>query len=156
MDQHVNLLCRSVFLELRRTGHLWRHISVDATKKLVSSFVLSRPGYCNSLLAGLLENRLVRLQREQSYVVRLVLGRRGRGHAKPLLRSLHWLPVRARIEDKISTLCYRSREIHLLLPTCLIFSLSTNRPALCVPQTLVSWLFHASNSTSMESVLSHT
>ena len=41
MDQHVNLLCRSVFLELHRIGHLRRHLSVDATKKLVSSFVLS-------------------------------------------------------------------------------------------------------------------
>ena len=55
MDQHVNLLCRSVFLELRRLGHL----SVDATKKLVSSFVLSRLDYCNSLLAGLPENRWI-------------------------------------------------------------------------------------------------
>ena len=30
MDQHVNLLCRSVFLELRRIGHLRRHLTVDA------------------------------------------------------------------------------------------------------------------------------
>ena len=110
MDQHVNFLCRSVFLELCRTGHLRRHLTVDATKKLVSSFVLSRLDYCNSLLAGLPENRLDRLQRVQNNAARLVLGRRGRDHAKPLLRSLHWLPVRARIEYKISTLCYRSRD----------------------------------------------
>ena len=110
MDQHVNFLCRSVFLELRRIGHLRRHLTVDATKKLVSSFVLSRLDYCNSLLAGLPENKLDRLQRVQNNAARLVLGRRGRDHAKPLLRSLHWLPVRARIEYKISTLCYRSRD----------------------------------------------
>ena len=61
MDQHVNFLCRSVFLELRRIGHLRHHLTVDATKKLVSSFVLSRLDYCNSLLAGLPENRLVSL-----------------------------------------------------------------------------------------------
>ena len=41
MDQHVNFLCRSVFLELRRIGHLRRRLTVDATKKLVLSFVLS-------------------------------------------------------------------------------------------------------------------
>ena len=110
IDQHVNFLCRSVFLELRRIGHLRRHLTVDATKKLVSSFVLSRLDYCNSLLAGLPENRLDRLQRVQNNAARLVLGRRGRDHAKPLLRSLHWLSVRARIEYKISTLCYRSRD----------------------------------------------
>ena len=94
MDQHVNLRCRSVFLELHRIGHLMRHLSVDATKKLVSSFVLSRRDYCNSVLASLPENRLDRLQRVQHNAARLVLGRRGRDHAKPLLRSLHWLPVR--------------------------------------------------------------
>ena len=48
MDQHVNLLCRSVFLELHRIGHLRRHLSVDATKTLVSSFVLSSRDYCRS------------------------------------------------------------------------------------------------------------
>ena len=110
MDQHVNLLCRSVFLELRRIGHLRRQLTVDATKKLVSSFVLSKLDYCNSLLACLLENRLDRLQRVQNNAARLVLGRRGRDHAKTLLRFMHWLPVRARIEYKISTLFYRSRN----------------------------------------------
>ena len=110
MDQHVNFLCRSVFLELCRIGHLRRHLTADATKKLVSSFVLSRLDYCNSLLAGLPGNKLDRLQRVQNNAARLVLGRRGWDHAKPLLRSLHWLPVRARIEYKISTLCYRSRD----------------------------------------------
>ena len=107
---HVNFLCRSVFLELCRIGHLRCHLTVDATKKLVSSFVLSRLDYCNSLLAGLPENKLDRLQRVKNNAARLVLGRWGRDHAKPLLRSLHWLPVRAWIEYKISTLCYRSRD----------------------------------------------
>jgi hypothetical protein len=110
MDHHINFLCRSVFLELRRIGHLRRHLSVEATKKLVSSFVLSRLDYCNSLLAGLPENKLDRLQRVQNNAARLVLGKRGRDHAKPLLRSLHWLPIRARIEYKIATLCYRTRD----------------------------------------------
>ena len=82
-----------VLLELRRIGHLRRHLTVDAMKKLVSSFVLSRLDYCNSLLAGLLENRLDHLQRVQNNAARLVLGRRGQNHAKPLLRSLHWMPV---------------------------------------------------------------
>ena len=52
--------------------------------------------------------------------------------------------------------CAIAAEIHLLLLTYVIFSLSINLPALCVLQTLVSWLFHASNSTSMESMPSHT
>ena len=50
--------------------------------------------------------------------------------------------------------CAIVAEIHLLLLTSLIFSQSINLPALYVLQTLVSWLFHASYSTNMESVLS--
>ena len=148
MDQHVNLLCRSVFLELHRIGHLRRHLTVDAMKKLVSSFLLSRLDYCNSLLAGLPENRLDRLQRVQNNAACLVLGRQGQDHAKPLLRSLHWLPVWLSTRFLPSAII---AEIHLLLLTSLIFSLSIN-----LLQMLVSWLFHASNSTIMESVFSYT
>ena len=137
MDQHGNRLCRSIFLELHRIGHLRRHLSVEVTKKLVSSFVLSRRDYSISLLASLQENRLDRLQRVQHNAARLVLGRRGRDHAKPLLRSLHWLPVRPRIEYRIPP-CAIVAEIHLVLPTCLVFSLFINLTALCVLQTLVS------------------
>ena len=125
MDQHVNLLCRSASLELRWTGHIRRHLSVDATKKLVSSFVLSRRDYCSSLLASLPENRLDRLQRVQHNAARLVLGRRGRDHAKPLLRYLLWLPVRPQIEYRIPPRVILA-EIHLVLPTYLVFSLSIN------------------------------
>ena len=89
--------------------------------------------YCSSLLASLPD----RLQRVQHNAARLVLGRRGRDHARPLLRSLHWLPVRPRIEYRIPS-CAIVAEIHLVLPTCLVFSPSINLPSLCVLQTLVS------------------
>ena len=44
-------------------------------------------------------------------------------------------------------------DVHLFLPTgsCLLFSLSTSPPVLCRLQAQVSWLFHASGSTSMKS-----
>ena len=70
-------LCRPVFLEveLSRIGHPGCHLSVDAIKKQVSSFILSRLGYCNSLLVGLPENRLDCLQRVQNNAAHHVLDR---------------------------------------------------------------------------------
>ena len=134
-DQYVNLLCRSVWLELRGIGHLRRHLPGDATKSLVSSFVLSRLDYCNSLLAGVPEIRLDRLQRVQNNAARPVLGRRGRDHKNLLPRSLHWLPIQARIEYKISTLFYRSRD--LSTPAYVSHLLAVYPPpALSIPQTL--------------------
>ena len=130
MDQHVNLLSRSDFLELRRIGHLGRHLPVDATKKLVSSFVLSRLDYCNSLLAGAPENSLDRL---------LVLSLEDEGETMQSLCSdlcigcQSELGLRTRFPP-----CAIVAEMHLLLLTYLIFSLSIDLPALCVQQTLVS------------------
>ena len=134
MDQQVNLLCRSVFLKLRRIGHLRHHLSVDATKKLVSYFVLSRLDISDSLMEVSRKTSWIAC-RVHTNAARLVLGRRGRDHAKPLLRSLHWLPVRAQIEYKISNLCYHSRDSSA--PAYLSELLSINLPALSVLQTLV-------------------
>ena len=52
---------------------------------------------------------LARLQRVQNNAARLVLKRR-RGHVTPLLKELHWLPVKFRCQYKIATLAYRHFE----------------------------------------------
>ena len=122
MDQHVKRFCGIVFLELRRIGHFGATYLLIRLRSWFHLSFCKRQDYCNSLLESLPENRLDRLQRVQHNAACLVLGRRRRDHAKPLLRSLHWLPVRGRIEYKIST-CALGAELHLLLPICLIFSL---------------------------------
>ena len=66
-----------------------------------------RLDYCDSLLAGLPDHQLAKLQRIQNSAARLVLRKPRRESATPLLKILHWLPVKARIEYKVSTLCYQ-------------------------------------------------
>jgi hypothetical protein len=117
MEQHISTLRRAIFLELRRISHIRPFLTVDATKRLMSAFVLSRMDYCNSLFVGLPNTLLDKLQRAQNNAARIVLRKRKVDHAKPLLRELHWLPVRARIEFKVASLCYRS--LHGLAPTYL-------------------------------------
>ena len=51
-NQHVMNTCRSAFLELRGIGLIRKYLTVDATKTIVSSLVLSRLDYCNSILSG--------------------------------------------------------------------------------------------------------
>ncbi len=80
----------------------------------MSAFVLSRLDYCNSLFAGLPDCLLERLQKAQNHAACIILRKRKFDHAKPLLRQLHWLPVCARVEYKLATLCYRS--LHDLSP----------------------------------------
>ena len=112
MDAHISQLCRTLFCQLRRIGKIRSFLSTDAANKLAVSFILSRLDYCNSLLAGLPENKLSKLQRIQNHAARLVLGKSRRDSAIPLLRTLHWLPVKARIQYKIATLCHQCLHNH--------------------------------------------
>ena len=107
MEAHVKQLCRTLYLQLRRISKIRSFLSVDAANKLAVSFILSRLDYCNSLLSGLHENQLNKLQRIQNHAARLVLRKSRHVSATGLLRTLHWLPVKARIEYKIACLCFK-------------------------------------------------
>ena len=54
MDAHIKYLCR-------RIGKIRSFLSTDAANKLALSLILSRLDYCNSLLAGLPDNKLNKL-----------------------------------------------------------------------------------------------
>ena len=82
-------------------------MSTDAANKLVVSLILSGSDYCNSLLAGIPDNKLNELQRIQNHAARLVLRKSRHASATALLRTLHCLPVKARIQYKIACLCFQ-------------------------------------------------
>ena len=65
MDVHIKYLRRILFCQLRRLGKICPFLSTDAANKLAVSFILTRLDYCNSLLAGLPDNKLNKLQRIQ-------------------------------------------------------------------------------------------
>ena len=106
MDVHIKHLCRILFCQLRRLGKIHPFLSTDAANKLAVSFVLTRLDYCNSLLAGLPDNKLNKLQRIQNHAARIVPRKPRHVSATSLLRTLHWLPVKARIQYKIACLCF--------------------------------------------------
>ena len=107
MDAHIQHLCRSLYYQLRNIAKIRPSLTANAANKLAISFILSRLDYCNSLLAGLPDNKLNKLQRIQNHAARLVLRRPRHESAKSLLRTLHWLPVKARIHYKIACICFQ-------------------------------------------------
>ena len=60
--------------------------------------------YCNSLFYGSPMYMLERLHKVQNSEARLIFQCRKQNHISPRLMSLHWLPIKARIEYKLSYL----------------------------------------------------
>ena len=79
----------------------------NSLKTLMSSFVLSRLDYCNSLLINLPVELIEKLQKMQNHAARVVLKTSRREHVTPMLVRLHWLPVKSRIQYKTAVLCYK-------------------------------------------------
>ena len=85
-DTHVQDIIRKVYID-------------------ISAFVLPKLDYCNSLFYGSQMYMLERLQKVQSSAARLIFNVK-KNHISPLLMSLHWLPINARIEYKLSAICH--------------------------------------------------
>ena len=84
---------------------------------MVQAFISSRLDYCNSLLCGIAGNLLQKLQSVQNAAARLITRTGRRGHITPVLRELHWLPVRQRIDFKLAVLVYKALHGHCQLLT---------------------------------------
>ena len=107
MDAHIKHLCSILFYQLRRSGKIRSFLSTDAANKFAVSLTLSRLDYWNSLLAGIPDNKLNKLQRTQNHAAQLVLRKSRHASATALLRTLHWLPVKAWIQDKTARLWFQ-------------------------------------------------
>ena len=106
IDAHVQDIFRKVYIDIRRISSIRHLLSIIATKTLLNAFVLPKLDYCNSLFYGSPMYMLERLQKVQNSAARLIYQCRKQNHTSPLLMSLHWLPINARIEYKLSVICH--------------------------------------------------
>ena len=106
MNAHVTNIARTCYFEQRRLASIRRFLTSTATATLVSAFVLSRIDYCSSLLFGSTHDVTSHLQRIQNYAAQVILRLPKSSSITTHLKSLHWLPVKARSTYKIACLCY--------------------------------------------------
>jgi len=83
-------------------------LTESVAQTLACSLINNRLDYCNSLLYGAPAATVDKLQRARNNAARAVLSANGRADARPLLRQLHWLPVRQRIFYKTAVLARRA------------------------------------------------
>ena len=172
IDAHVQDICRKAYIDIRCISSIRHLLTIDATKTLLSAFVLPKLDYCYSLFYCSPMYMLERLQKVQNSAARLIFQCRKKNHISPLLMSLHWLPINARIEYKLSVIChylcsglspiYLSDLLLVYTPKRNLRSFSDNR-ILCIPKLQTQTFGYRSFSfaaptiwNSLSSEITHT
>ena len=108
MEAHVLSVCKSSFVHIRNLSRINKFLDSSSLERLVHAFITTKLDYCNSLLCGAPSTLINTLQRIQNIVARLITGHGRCEHITPVLKSLHWLPVKQRITFKTLVLVYKA------------------------------------------------
>ena len=73
-------------------------LTQEAAHMLIRGLVISHLDYCNAIFAGLPKVLLKILQKVQNIAAKLVLGYNKYDSSIMALKTLHWLPVKKRID----------------------------------------------------------
>ena len=96
-----------MIFQLSKIASIRKYITVDIAKTLVTSLILSRLDYCNSLFCNITNENIEKLQLIQNHAARLIVGAKKKDHITPILIQLHWLPIKYRIDYKIALLSFK-------------------------------------------------
>ena len=107
MVMQVSSVCKSAYAHLCNIAQIRRYPTQDATAPLVHSLVTSRLDNMNSLLHGLPDYQLNKLQHIQNHATKVVVRKKKCDHVTPILKSLHWLWIPYRIEYKLLLITYK-------------------------------------------------
>ena len=114
MLSHVNNICSSPFYYIYNRRRIRKYLFHQTAISLIHAFITSKLDYYNSLLYGLSTIHINKLQRVQNAAARLVTNTPRICHTTPILKDLHWLPIKYRIEFKIVLLTFKC--LHGLAP----------------------------------------
>ena len=104
---NITKACKTAYYHPHNIRGIRKYSTQEATCSIILAFVRSQIDYGNSLLNGLPAHLIQKLQRVQNTAARVVYKLRKYDHITPALISLHWLPVRYRIEFKTLLLVFK-------------------------------------------------
>ena len=95
--KHVSNICRSAFYHIRDLRRIRIHLNKATAISLANALVSSRLDYCNSLLFVCSEKYKTSLQCVQNCLVRVVTRSSRLLESRPLLKSLHWMHIKYKL-----------------------------------------------------------
>ena len=102
MTTHVSKVCSKAFRGSYSIRNIRKYLSEESTKILIHAFVTSHLNYCNSLLKGIPQYQIDRLQRVLNAAAGVTCRVPRFDRITPTLIKLHWLPT------KVALLIYKA------------------------------------------------
>ena len=124
---HVNTVCQKAHNKLRNIGKIQKYLSQDTEEIIVHAFVTTRLDYLNSLLYGMPDYIIKRLQRLLNAAARIITNLGKYDHITDAMKKLHWLPIESRIQYKVLVLVHAC--VHNITPPYLSSLLTSYVPS---------------------------
>ncbi len=106
-ESHISSIYKTAFFHLKYICKL-RPMSTSNAEMLIHAFLISRLYYCNVLLGGCSACLINKLQMVQNAAARVLTRTRKYDHITQVLSTLHWLPIKHRIDFKILLIIYKA------------------------------------------------
>ena len=125
MKQQINTVVKSCNYQKLASGRIIQYPSFKAAANLIHAFTTSRLDYGNSLLSGLPDNEITKLQKVQNTTTCMLTQTKKYDHMSPVFLDLHWLSVKKRID--FSILILTSTQMSLCHHICLSYLRGTSQ-----------------------------
>ena len=110
LKKHVTSKCKTAMLNIQCIKNIRHLLTQEATEILVLGTVISHLDYCNSILVGLPEVDITKMQHIQDIAAKMVVLNdvtMKDSNSRSIFEKLHCLPICRRIQYKILTLIHK-------------------------------------------------
>ena len=107
LSEHVKRTCKACFLQMLDLRRIRQYLTPEVAVLAANGLVSSRLDHCNSLFRDLSCFNQHKLQSIQNTLAWIVTNHRKYAHVTPILKQLHWLPIKYSCMFKTATLVYK-------------------------------------------------
>lgn len=108
LKQQIAKVVKSCRFYIHKLWKIRKYLTPDTAKSIVHAMIISRIDYCNALYINMPDSHIEPLEKVLREAARLVTQTPRYERITPVMRSLHWLPVKYRIKFKVLLLVYKA------------------------------------------------